>query len=163
MSSARVLFICWGNICRSPTAEAIMRRSVADAGLESTIEVDSAGVSSEHAGDPPDRRSSAEASKRGLDMSSLRARQVTDADWGRFDLLLVADDMVERRLRRQAPRGADPAKVARITDFIDGEGAGDRKGIEVPDPYYGGRDGFSDVFDLLQEACDGLVAHLSFR
>jgi protein-tyrosine phosphatase len=157
MSRTRLLFICWGNICRSPTAEAIMARTVSDAGLADSIEVDSAGVSSEHAGDTPDSRSTAEASKRGLDLSSQRARQVTGEDWERFDLLLVADDIVERRLRRQAPPGADPAKVVRITDFL----ADGRKGTDVPDPYYGGRDGFRDVFDLLQEACDGLLAHLS--
>lgn len=157
MSTARVLFICWGNICRSPTAEAIMRRTVTEAGLDGTIEVDSAGVSSEHAGDRPDRRSTAEASKRRLDLSSQRARQVTYQDWDDFDLLLVADDMVERSLRRQAPAGADPAKVVRMTDYL-GDG---RKGIEVPDPYYGRGDGFREVFDLLEDACAGLLESLS--
>lgn len=136
-----------------------MRRSVTDAGLAGAIEVDSAGVSSEHEGDSPDRRSLTEATQRGLDMSSQRARQVTADDWERFDLLLVADDMVERTLRRSAPPGADLAKVVRMTDFVND----DRKGSDVPDPYYGGRHGFREVFDLLEDSCDGLIAYLRTR
>ena len=156
----RVLFICWGNICRSPTAEAVLRRDVIDAGLSGQVEVDSAGVSGEHRGSPPDRRSQGEARRRGLDISGQRARRVSDDDWKRFDLLLVADDVVERTLLRQAPRRADRSKVARITDFLqaDGPHADARATGEVPDPYYGDGDGFRDVFDLLEEASIGVLA-----
>lgn len=157
---ASVLFICWGNICRSPTAEGVMRRRVEDAGLAGTIQVDSAGVSAEHLGQAPDRRSIAEAERRGIDLRPLRARQVEAGDWERHDLLLVADDVVERRLRRDAPRGADLGRVARITDFLSRDGSGVPVPDEVPDPYYGGQDGFQHVFDLLEEACDGLLSFL---
>lgn len=134
-----------------------MRRLVTDAGLAHEIEVDSAGVSAEHAGEPPDRRSQAEATRRGLDLRGLRARRVTAGDWDSFDLLLVTDGAVDRALRRQAPPGAPLAKVARITDFVDsGED-------EVPDPYYGGGDGFRSVFDLLEAACAGILDHARAR
>lgn len=140
-----------------------MRRCVAEAGLADVIEVDSAGVSAEHLGQPPDRRTITEAESRGVDLRSLRARQVTARDWEDYDLLLVADDLVERRLRRDAPRGADLGKVARITDFVAGSGPDGVLAGEVPDPYYGGSDGFRQVFDLLEEACDGLLDHLRGR
>ena len=157
----RVLFVCWGNICRSPTAEALLRRDVRAAGVEDRVEVDSAGVSAEHGGSPPDRRSQAEARRRGLDMGGLRARRVAPADWERFDLLLVTDDTVERSLLRHAPGDADLTKVRRITDFVaaDGRFAADCDACEVPDPYYGGKDGFRHVFDLLEEASANVLTH----
>jgi protein-tyrosine phosphatase len=151
-----VLFVCWGNICRSPTAEAVMRRAVAEAGLDRVVEVDSAGTSAEHAGDAPDRRAIAEADARGLDLRPLRARKVRPDDWERFDLLLVADAAVERALARQAPDDpAARAKVHRMTDFAPAAGLD-----EVPDPYYGGPDGFQHVYDLLERSCAGLLDHI---
>lgn len=139
-----------------------MRRRVEEAGLWGAIQVDSAGVSAEHLGERPDRRSIAEAERRGIDIRQLRARQVDVDDWDRHDLLLVADDVVERRLRRDAPPGADLGKVVRITDFLQRDG-GAPVPDEVPDPYYGGGDGFRHVFDLVEEACDGLLDHLQVR
>ena len=157
----RVLFVCWGNICRSPTAEALLRHEILAAGLAERVEVDSAGVSAEHRGSPPDRRSQAEARRRGIDMTGLRSRRVSKGDWEQFDLLLVTDDSVERSLRRRAPGGADLTKVRRITDFVAAEGpfAADCAACEVPDPYYGGTDGFRHVYDLLAAASAGIIAH----
>jgi protein-tyrosine phosphatase len=152
----RVLFVCWGNICRSPTAEGIMRRVADEAGLASAVEVDSAGTSDEHAGRPPDRRAIAEAAARGVDLRRQRARRVEPADWDRFDLLLAADGPVEQRLLRLAPDAAARTKVHRMTAFDPDPGAPD----EVPDPYYGGADGFQHVYDVLEQACAGLLAHV---
>ncbi len=154
----RLLFVCWGNICRSPTAEAVMRRALDEAGLGGVVEVDSAGTSDEHAGDAPDRRAVAEAARRGLDLATLRARRVRPDDWERYDMLLVADGMVERALLRQAPDAGARAKVHRMTAF-----GPDAHLDEVPDPYYGGPDGFERVYDLLERACRGLVDHLRAR
>jgi protein-tyrosine phosphatase len=152
----RVLFVCWGNICRSPTAEAVMRRVAENAGLAHLVEVDSAGTSAEHSRDRPDRRAIAEADRRGLDLRDLRARKVRPVDWDDFDLLLVADETVERALLRQAPAGAARDKVHRMTAFGPDAGSVD----EVPDPYYGGPDGFETVYDLLDRACRGLLDHI---
>ncbi|MBN2623723.1 MAG: low molecular weight phosphotyrosine protein phosphatase [Acidimicrobiales bacterium] len=157
-ATTRVLFVCWGNICRSPTAEAVMRRVVDDAGLGAVVEIDSAGTSGEHAGDPPDRRAIAEADRRGLDLRHLRARRVRPDDWQRFDLLLVADDMVERALLRDVPDDGARAKVHRMTAF-----GPDAHIADVPDPYYGGSDGFERAYELLERACHGLVEHIRAR
>jgi protein-tyrosine phosphatase len=152
----RVLFVCWGNICRSPTAEGIMRRVAEDACLSHLVEIDSAGTSAEHAGEQPDRRAIVAADARGLDLRELRARRVEPADWDRFDLLLAADSMVEDRLLRLAPDAAARTKVHRMTAFGPDAGVVD----EVPDPYYGGPDGFTHVYDVLERACAGLLAHI---
>ena len=152
----RLLFVCWGNICRSPTAEAVMRRMAEDAGLADLVVVDSAGTSSEHDGGSPDRRAIAEADRRGLDLRGQRARRVRPTDWDDYDLLLVADNAVEASLLRQAPPGADLAKVRRMTAFGPDAGTID----EVPDPYYGGPDGFELVYEVVSRACDGLLDHV---
>lgn len=152
----RVLFVCWGNICRSPTAEAVLRAALAREGLAHLAEVDSAGVSDEHAGDPPDRRAVVEAARRGLDLRGRRARAVRPDDFERFDLMLVSDALVERMLRRAAP-ASGRSRIRRMTDFVPGDDAPD----EVPDPYYGGAEGFTAVLDLLERACHGLIDHLA--
>jgi protein-tyrosine phosphatase len=121
--------------------------------MSDLVEVDSAGTSAEHEGDRPDRRATAEAAARGVDLSGLRARQVRPADWRHFDLLLAADEMVERQLLRRAPDAAAQAKVHRMTAFGPDAGVVD----EVPDPYYGGPDGFVHVYDVLERACTGLL------
>jgi protein-tyrosine phosphatase len=151
----RVLMVCWGNICRSPTAEGVLRHIIQERGLTEVLEVDSAGTSGEHAGEPPDRRAREEAARRGLDLSTLRARRVEPDDFESFDLLLAADRVNEDRLRRAAPSGTEH-KVRRLTEFgPDADGW-----PEVPDPYYGGADGFTEVFDLVERACSGLLEHL---
>ena len=136
-----------------------MRRLVDEAGLAGAIEVDSVATSAEELGNPPDRRAIAEADRHGLDLRDLRARRVTAGDWRWADLLLVVDDLVERALLRTAPDDAARAKVVRITDFGPDAGVLD----EVPDPYYGGADGFEEVYEVLDRACRGLLDELSAR
>lgn len=133
-----------------------MRSLVEAEGLSGDIEIDSAGTSDEHRGDRPDRRAIEEAAARGIDIRGQRARRVRPDDWERFDLLLVADDPVERRLLRMAPDEAARAKVHRMTAFGPDAGTID----EVPDPYYGGSAGFTHVYDVLSRACAGLLDHV---
>lgn len=146
-----VLFVCTGNICRSPTAEAVFRARVATAGLAARIGADSAGLGDWHVGEAPDPRTQDAARGRGYDLSRLRARQVRAADFDDFNLLLAMDRGHERALRRLAP----PARIARVRLFLDyADGVGVR---EVPDPYYGGADGFEHVLDLVEAGVDGLL------
>jgi protein-tyrosine phosphatase len=153
----RLLFVCMGNICRSPTAEAVMRALVAREGLEGEIAIDSAGTGSWHVGDPPDARSTEAAARRGIVMEGA-ARQVTEADFEAYDLLLAADEQNVAALRALAPDDEAAAKVKLLRAFDpEAAAAGD---LEVPDPYYGGPDGFEHVLDLVQAACEGLLAHL---
>jgi protein-tyrosine phosphatase len=155
----RVLFVCLGNICRSPTAEGVMRRLVADAGLDGMVVVDSAGTAGWHEGDPPDRRSQHEAKERGLDISGLRGRQVRATDFEQFDLLLAMDAENQRDLLQLAPDAAARGKVRLLREFDTvAVAAGD---LEVPDPYYGGPEGFARVYDAIESACEGLLAHLT--
>ena len=146
----KVLFVCLGNICRSPTAEGVFRQKVREAGLEERIEIDSAGTGDWHVGKAPDARTRAAALRRGYDLSSLRARQVSAADFSRYDLVLAMDAANLRDLKRL--RGSSGAAeldlfLRRYELEID----------EVPDPYYGGEDGFEQVLDLVERACDGLL------
>lgn len=152
--SVSVLFVCHGNICRSPTAEAVMRARAARAGMGERLLIDSAGTSNCHAGEGADRRSSRVAGQRGYDLSPLRARQVSDDDFRRFDLILAADRQNLSELRRRCP--AEQAhKLALMLDVLP-EG----QEREVPDPYYGGPSGFDHVLDLLEQACDGWIERL---
>jgi low molecular weight protein-tyrosine phosphatase len=144
-----------GNICRSPTAEAIMRALVVEEGLEDQIEIDSAGTGSWHVGHPPDRRSTAAAKARGIVMEGA-ARQVTVADFEDYDLLLAADADNVAALRALAPDGAAAAKIRLLREY-DPVADGD---LAVPDPYYGGSDGFEHVIDLVDAACRGLLETL---
>lgn len=149
-----VLFVCTGNICRSPTAEGVMRRRLADAGLADVIRVDSCGTHDYHVGEPPDARSRRHAKARGYDLSALRARQVAAEDFEQFDLLLVADESHLFHLQAMAAphlRG----KVRLLMDFAPHAGL-----REVPDPYYGGAEGFERVLDLIESAVDGVMAHV---
>ena len=156
--TTRILFVCLGNICRSPTAEGVMRDLVAEAGLDGDVEVDSAGTAGWHAGDRADRRSQDEARRRGLDLSSLRGRQVTAEDFATFDLLVAMDADNRDELLALAPDEAARAKVRLLREF-DPASVANRQ-LDVPDPYYGGADGFAHVFDIVEAACRGLLAHV---
>lgn len=149
-----ILFVCHGNICRSPTAEAVMRARAERAGMADRLLIDSAGTSGYHTGEAPDRRSQRVAGQRGYDLSALRARQVADDDFARFDLILAADRHNLAELERRCP-AEHQHKLALMLDALPG-GAG----REVPDPYYGGPTGFDHVLDLLEDACDAWLDRL---
>ncbi|RQO55454.1 protein-tyrosine-phosphatase [Variovorax sp. KBW07] len=151
MKKPAVLFVCTGNICRSPTAHLLLMHKARAAGFE--VDVDSAAISDEERGNPPDPRSVAEARRRGIEMHAHRARQVRSADFERFDLIVGMTRQHCAALRRLAPQGAD-GKVHLFTEFADGiEG-------DVPDPWYGGQQAFVEVFDLIDHGVDGLLARL---
>lgn len=153
----RVLFVCLGNICRSPTAEAVVRDFARREASGLELEFDSAGTHGYHVGDAPDVRSIAAARRRGIDMSELRARVVEAADFERFDLLLAMDESVYGGLKRVAPQGSTE-KIRLFLDFAPQLGRRD-----VPDPYYGGATGFEEVLDLVEEGARGLLAALAVR
>lgn len=148
--TTRILFVCLGNICRSPTAEGVFRALAAEAGAD--VEIDSAGTAGWHVGKPPDRRATAEAAGRGIDLSGLRARQAGPDDFRRFDLILAMDE--SNRATLEAMRPADSATPVRL--FLDYAPSGTR--TSVPDPYY--EDNFALVFDLLEEASRGLLGRV---
>lgn len=148
-----VLFVCLGNICRSPLAEGILRQGLLDAGLAERVSIDSAGTGNWHAGDPPDPRSVAVAASHGLDISAQRARQLVSADYDRFDLILAMDRSNEATLRARAPS----SRHDRIFLFLDHTLS---RRADVPDPYHGGATGFEDVYQLLLEGCSELVSSL---
>ena len=155
--TVRVLFVCLGNICRSPTAEGVMRSLVREEGLMEIVEVDSAGTGGWHVGSPPDRRATAAARARGITLEGF-ARQVSREDLDDFDLVLAMDRSNMRELRQLARGEEERAKVRLLREFDpaslqDGD-------LEVPDPYYGARGGFEEVLDLVQAACEGLLARI---
>jgi len=150
----RVLMICMGNICRSPTAEAVLRHRVIRQGLQGRIEIDSAGTHAWHTRNPPDERSIAHAARRGYDLTPLRARRIEAADYAHFDLLLAMDADNLAFLREDAPASAHE-RLRLLMEFAPRLGT-----REVPDPYYGGPAGFERVLDLVEAACDGLIDHL---
>lgn len=149
----RILFVCLGNICRSPTAEGVLRFKLQAAGLSRQVEVDSAGTADWHAGKAPDARTQAAARRRGYALEDLQARQVCVDDFHRFDLILAMDQNNLSDLQRLRPANA-PADLdlflRRYDLALD----------EVPDPYYGGESGFEQVLDLIEQACDGLLQEI---
>ena len=153
----RVLFVCMGNICRSPTAEGVMRSLVAQAGLQESIELDSAGTGSWHVGSPPDARASATARTRGVSLEGS-ARQVRRADFDDFDLLIAMDAANVRELRGLADGDEQRAKVRLLREFDAASAATGE--LDVPDPYYGAPGGFEEVFDIVQAGCEGLLAEI---
>ncbi len=150
----RILFVCMGNICRSPTAEGIMRSRLAEQAPDLELELDSAGTHDYHVGNPPDRRTVEAARRRGVDLSQLRARQVMAEDFARFDLILAMDRHNHDLLEALRPGNAG-ATLELFLKYAARSGE-----TEVPDPYYGGANGFEYVLDLVEHACDGLIAAL---
>lgn len=150
----RVLFVCMGNICRSPTAEGVFRRQVREAGLDDVVLSDSAGTHDYHIGEAPDRRAREAARRRGYDLSALRARRVSVEDYARFDLVLAMDEHNLQLLKQQCPR-EHAHKLQLFLAFGQNENV-----REVPDPYYGGAQGFEHVLDLIEDAAQGLLRHI---
>ena len=155
--SYSVLFVCMGNICRSPTAEGVFRKLALDAGLEETLRIDSAGTHAYHEGEPPDRRAQAAAERRGYDLSDLRARRVSETDFEEFDLILAMDSLNLVTLQDRAEEAAHE-RLKKLLDYSKNKPGGD-----VPDPYYGGATGFERVLDLVEEAGAELVRELRAR
>jgi len=149
-----VLFVCLGNICRSPTAEGVFRRLLEQEGVADAIRVDSAGTGAWHAGEAPDARAQAAALERGVDLSTQRARQVSASDYLQFDHILAMDESNLADLAAQCP-AQHRGKLRLFLEFAPHAGE-----LEVPDPYYGGEDGFGRVFDLVEAASRGLLEHL---
>jgi protein-tyrosine phosphatase len=149
-----LLFVCLGNICRSPMAEGVFRRVAEEHGVLHLFEIDSAGLGDWHVGQAPDRRAQAAARNRGIDISGQSARQIVPADYDRFDLLLAMDGSNYQELIELAPREARH-KIRRFLDFAPHVSARD-----VPDPFYGGTEGFDHALDLIEAAARGLLAEL---
>jgi len=152
-----VLFVCMGNICRSPTAQGVFEYLAAARGLDDRIVADSAGTHAYHVGEPPDGRSAAAARRRGIDLSAQRARRVADEDFARFDLVVAMD-----RDNLQALRARCPYELADRLHLMLSFAA-DAGVTDVPDPYYGGASGFEQVLDLVEQAADGLLDRLENR
>jgi protein-tyrosine phosphatase len=150
----RVLFVCMGNICRSPVAEAVFRHQVKERGLDDRFEIDSAGTSGYHDGDPPDRRSTETARRRGIVLEG-RSRRVTADDLRAFDYVIAMDADNERELRRILSAGGGAARVHRLREWDPRPDDGD-----VPDPYYGGARGFDDVHDIVERASAAFLDHV---
>ncbi|MGB1008316.1 MAG: low molecular weight protein-tyrosine-phosphatase [Thiolinea sp.] len=154
MEKINVLFVCMGNICRSPTAQGVFTNTVVSCGLQERIHIDSAGTHAYHIGESPDARSQVAALERNIDLSSQRARQVKEVDFERFHYVLAMDEGNLSTLKRQAKAG----QQGRIQLFM---GFAERwNEREVPDPYYGGDRGFERVLDMVEDAAEGLLRHL---
>ena len=147
----RLLFVCLGNICRSPLAQGVMEYRLRIAELDDQVVADSAGTQGYHVGDPPDKRAIEAAARRDIDISSQRARRVTGDDFVSFDYLLAMDQDNLWQLRAQCPAAQDP-KLKLLMEF-----AAANAGLEVPDPYYGGNEGFECALDLIESAVDGFI------
>lgn len=153
----RVLFVCMGNICRSPTAEGCFRAYVSEHAPELRIHIDSAGTHAYHVGEPPDVRARRAAERRGIDLSVLRARRIQDSDFETFDLIVAMDSLNLETLRERCP----PELHDRLRLLLDF--ASEATVREVPDPYYGGLKGFERVLDLVEQASNGLLEHVRQR
>lgn len=150
----RVLFVCMGNICRSPTAEGVFRYHAEKAGVADRLRIDSAGTHAYHTGEPPDRRARAAAERRGMSLDGIFARRVSAEDFERFDFIIAMDEDNLSHLRDEAP----VEHHSKLRLFLEFGALSER---EVPDPYYGGSAGFERVLDLVEEASRGLLETLS--
>jgi protein-tyrosine phosphatase len=155
-STLHILLVCMGNICRSPTAEGVLRAKVAQAGLSGQVSIDSAGTHNYHPGSPPDERSQAHALARGYDLSKLRARQIADEDYAKFDLILAMDWDNLALLQGDCP----PEYAHKLKLMMSFAAAHRQLGEVVPDPYHGGEAGFEKVLDLIEASSDDLVDKL---
>ena len=153
----QILMVCMGNICRSPTAQAVLQAKVAQAGLTQRVLIDSAGTHNYHPGSPPDDRSQAHALRRGLDLSALRARQIHPDDYADFDLILAMDWDNLALLQVDCP----PQHAIKLKLLMEFAHPNAGLGAVVPDPYHGGSGGFDQVLDLTDAACEGLLQHLT--
>jgi protein-tyrosine phosphatase len=154
----RICFVCMGNICRSPTAEAVMRRLVEERGWTERFAIESAGTGDWHVGEPADGRARAAGRERGY-LLDRRARHFAENSFARFDYVLAADGDNRRHLERIAPDDEARGKIHLLRDFDPAS----PKGSDVPDPYYGGAEGFEHVLDVCEAACRGLLSHLAAR
>lgn len=154
MSRFSVLFVCTGNLCRSPTAQEVLRQRSVGIGLAENVRIDSAGTHSPRRGEPPDPRALTHAARRGYVLADRRSRQLTDSDFCSFDLLLAMDYGNMAELRRRCPP-EQQYRLRLLTEFCL-----HTRSPVVPDPYYGNAQGFEHVLDLLEDACDGLLAHI---
>ncbi len=150
----RVLFVCLGNICRSPTAHGLFAQLVRERGLEHRVRIDSCGTSGYHVGEGADRNMARAAREAGYDLSDQVSRQLRRSDYTDFDLLVAMDRSNERGIRSNMPSGSE-AQLVRFMEFVP-----DAPGPDVPDPYYGGMDGFRDVVRLIEAGCEPLLEHV---
>jgi protein-tyrosine phosphatase len=153
----RILFVCLGNICRSPTAEGVLRHKLAAAGLDGEVEVESAGTGDWHVGNPPDRRATEAAAERGIVLAGS-AQQIEAFHFDDFDLILAMDRQNLADLRLLAPDAEAGGKLHLFREFDPL--AAESGDLEVPDPYFGGADGFEEVLDMVERASDGLIAEI---
>ena len=156
MEKKRILFVCLGNICRSPSAEAVFNGMIKSRGIAGNFVVDSAGTGGYHVGEPADRRMQSHAIKRGYDLTSISRKFNPDIDFDNFDLIIGMDNENVRKLKSKARNTSDLSKIRKMTDYKK-----EWNYDEIPDPYYGGDEGFELVLDLLEDSCEGLLEELT--
>lgn len=155
MDKTKILFVCLGNICRSPSAEAVMNHLIQTKGLEAQFEIDSAGITGYHAGEPADERMQRHAIARGFKLTSISRPVQRETDFEYFDYIIGMDQQNISDLQERAPNQEALGKISLMTDYCS-----DHRHDSVPDPYYGGAAGFELVLDILEDACRGLLKHI---